>query len=419
MTLAEIQAAMTEARNRVADAEAILDDPAADAKAAAAARKDYDKAMRDFDRAEAEGRQLLASGNGGGFDPRMDGQYEGLARRVSVRSFLNAAASGKPITEGPEAELLQERGLGDGIGPQGETRVPWDALLIETRADADTTAPATGVPATGHPVIGRVFDRSVAAFLGVRFDSVATGKASYMVLSAGVNPAQTARGTAKDAEAATLTGHELTPKRLASRYLFSVEDAARVGDSLEQGLRADLSGAMMAQIDDQIVNGNGTSPQVDGLLNELTDPTTETTQETATSLSNKLMGMIDGAYAATPKEIRAVIGSATARRVGTQFFNSGKGDQNGLGYAMANFGGIRISDHLPAVATHVQPGIGYRSGGTGGANAVAAVWDSFSLVRDPYSEAASGQVALTACALWDFVVLRTAAYAELSFKPTA
>ena len=47
--------------------------------------------------------------------------------------------------------------------------------------------------------------------------------------------------------------------------------------------------------------------------------------------------------------------------------------------------------------------------------AVAPVWDAGELIRDPYSGAADGEVALTLCYLWNFGVPRPTNLARIKF----
>ena len=47
--------------------------------------------------------------------------------------------------------------------------------------------------------------------------------------------------------------------------------------------------------------------------------------------------------------------------------------------------------------------------------AIAAVWDAGQLIRDPYTNAKSGEVELTLNYLWNFKVVRTANFKRLKF----
>ena len=58
----------------------------------------------------------------------------------------------------------------------------------------------------------------------------------------------------------------------------TVEDVAQIGQSnFESALRQNVSMALSDEYDDQAINGGGTSPRtIDGLVNQLTDPTNPT-----------------------------------------------------------------------------------------------------------------------------------------------
>ena len=47
--------------------------------------------------------------------------------------------------------------------------------------------------------------------------------------------------------------------------------------------------------------------------------------------------------------------------------------------------------------------------------AVAPVWDAGELIRDPYSGAAKGEVAMTLCYLWNFGLPRPSNFARVKF----
>ena len=61
------------------------------------------------------------------------------------------------------------------------------------------------------------------------------------------------------------------------------------------------------------------------------------------------------------------------------------------------------------IAAFVGRGMGIDGAG------VAAVWEAGELIRDPYSGAAKGEVALTLCYLWDFALPRASNFARIAF----
>ena len=75
-----------------------------------------------------------------------------------------------------------------------------------------------------------------------------------------------------------------------------------------------------------------------------------------------------------------------------------------LGYRCA------LRAHLGEISGANGESYAYASLGMGLRGAVAMpVWDSVTLLRDPYSGAAEGQVALTASGMWNFKILRASA----------
>ena len=49
-------------------------------------------------------------------------------------------------------------------------------------------------------------------------------------------------------------------------------------------------------------------------------------------------------------------------------------------------------------------------------NSVCLTWPGVELIRDPYSRAQQGEVALTAISLVDFALIRAAGYQQLAFQ---
>ena len=70
--------------------------------------------------------------------------------------------------------------------------------------------------------------------------------------------------------------------------------------------------------------------------------------------------------------------------------------------------------------TKIQHGITF---GVGGVNrAFAPVWSGIQLIKDPYTDAASGEVSITAHLMWDFVISQAALIphgVQVSFKTAA
>ena len=338
-------------------------------------------------------------------------ELDGLLQRASILPYLGEAVSGREVG-GVEHEVRAGL-LGD------EARgglVPFELLLVddrEERADVATTvADAARTPGTQATVLQRVFTRSIAAQLGVSMPMVGVGQANFPVLTGGTTAGQLAAGAAKDAEAASFTGFSLDPVRLSARYLFRYEDVAKLRN-YESVLRRDLTAVLSDAMDNQIVNGDGTAPNVAGFLNELTAPADPGAATTWNQYLAAFTGEVDGINAYQLMDLRSVIGKATFGYVET-LFRTGAQDNgpraSACEYVKSRTGGQMVSSRIPAPASDIQLGIIAKTSYPG-RNAAAPIWRGLELIRDPYTDAAMGQVAITALMLWNFKIVRETGWA--------
>lgn len=336
-----------------------------------------------------------------------------LSKRASIGPFLLEAAKGHQV-DGAEHEYRQAL-LGD------EARaglLPVEMLLTneaETRADTATAVPA-GVASTGTQaaIMERVFNRSIAARLGVAMPTVAVGTATFPIFTAGTTAKQKAAGAPVDAEAGTLTAESLRPTRLTARYLFRIEDTY-VLRGYEQALRRDLSATMSDAMDGQIVNGNGTAPNVTGFLHELTAPTDPTDATDYKAFKDAFLEQVDGLNAFRLSDVRAVLGAASYRHGESTYRNTTEAEASLIEHMGPRLGGLSVSARIPAPASNIQTNV-LALTSYPGRNAAAPVWRALELIRDPYGGAASGEVAITAVTLWNFKILREAGWALFKIK---
>lgn len=355
------------------------------------------EALKAEDRAEAEKAAEIAP----------------LTERIECRNYLQAAMTDNAVT-GAERELQQELKLQDNA-------MPLEALDPGIRAE-DRQDVATGVPAAaiGHPrqsLLRRIFRRTDAAWLGVQMPSVAPGEPVYPVMSAGTTGEMLSAGGEVDAAAATFTGHTVSPTRGTARYLYRVEDAAKFG-GLEETLRADLREVMGQLLDDQVVSGSGVSPNLSGFIVNAAARSGNAPSAVANiaSFDTSLADGIDGLYAYGPAGVRHFIG------VGTQQFlmktRITTGETPTIGELWGANGAVwRASARVAAQdgTTNIQEAYRFRPAEF---RAVAPIWQGISLVRDPFSGAAKGEVAITAIMLFGYQELRGSAQ-TVDFKLAA
>ena len=335
-----------------------------------------------------------------------------LIEKVELRDYLSEAATGRDCVG--VAHELRGAIFGDSAS---SGMVPWEALLpvgqVEKRADAATVGPTDVGVSTPSTILGRVFAQSATSFLGVDLVSAPVGERAFPVLSAGATAAMKAVSTAKDAEAATFTVSTLSPELLAARYLVRVQDLARLA-GMEEALRSDLRGTLSDQMDVQVLNGDGTSPNVSGFLTEIDAPTVvpSAVADYQAILAGAASG-VDGKFSGNLQGVRMLVGVTSWTLAAS--LSSGSGDISIADYLSARSGGLRVSANMPApkAGNKVQAALLFRLGG--GGSAVAPSW-GLSIQRDPYTAASKGEVSLQANMLWNFALLRSAAYKRLAFK---
>ena len=379
-------------------------------------RAEADKLQADFKDVETQWRSATIA-EGEEIETRKGEVVDGEERerlelrgKVSLGGYLVHAGAGSAL-DGAEAEYNAAVGV---EARQGGCAIPWDALEVETRADAATGTSALAGGDVRRPILSRLFGAGIMGALGVRIDSVPAGISEWPLITGGDTPAQTAENAAHDAAAATFSTASLKPKRLTGRYLFSIEQAAQVPD-LESSLRRDLGAAVMAKMSDQTLNGDGTAPNVTGLFSRIAEPTAPTAVATYSDYAGLHAAAVDGLHADMETSVSGVIGPDTYRHAaGVYQAGSGESGSEALKRRSAS---CMASPFIAAPAAKIQQAILHAGTETMRGDSVAAMWPALEVIRDIYTKASSGQISLTWVALWDlYAAFRMAAYKRASFK---
>lgn len=128
-------------------------------------------------------------------------------------------------------------------------------------------------------------------------------------------------------------------------------------------------------------------------------------------------GGVDGRYARSLMEVKLLVGAQTYGHAAA-VTNQGSG-ATAVQYAQDSTGGLQGSALVPAPDSNVQQAILAKTGPGGMDNSVCLTWPGVEMIRDPYSRASQGEVALTAISLVDFALIRAAGYKQLAFRLAA
>ena len=338
-----------------------------------------------------------------------------LVSKASIVPFILEAANNKAV-EGVEHEARSAL-LGD-EAKQG--LIPFELLLppekIEERADTVTpVASAAVTPGAQASILERVFSRTIAARLLVSMPTVPIGTANFPVMLTGTEAANVGAGSAHGATAGSFTGFNLEPLRLQARYLFNIEDLYKL-QSLEETLRRDLVATIADKMDDQILNGNGTSPQVNGFFSEIPDATALSAVTTWKTYVANFAEMVDGINGYELSDIRSVIGAGSFI-FGETLYRTTNSDISAQLYMEQRTGGVTVSSRIAVKdSSNDQTNIAALTSYPG-RNAIAPIWgNSMRIIRDEFTNSETGQIVLSGVVLWNFKVIRTDGFTQFKVR---
>ena len=271
--------------------------------------------------------------------------------------------------------------------------------LLETRA---VTPAPSNVGQNQSAIIPAVFPMSCAAFLGIDMPTVPVGEAVYPVLTTRATVATPTEGAAVTESDGVFISDVLSPSRLQASFFYSREDRARFA-GMDSALRMNLSDALADALDKEILVGTN------GLLTGTV--LSNHTVAAATTYANYrdlfAYGRVDGIYAGGVGDIKIVCGSETYAHASGVFRSDNAGDRAALEDLMAATAGVKVSAHVPAVASNKQNNV-IRLGSR--RDMVSPIWEGVTLIPDEITKAANGQIVVTAAMLHAVKILRAAGF---------
>ena len=344
----------------------------------------------------------------------------GLSFAVGRHSeaFILAALRGRAVT-GAEAELQELAGV-DGIPLEIFDTQP----VLEARARREAGAEHRDIsPAPGtvginlDPIRPAVFAPSIADKLGIDMPAVASGTYASATITKSVTGDAVAKGAVVPQTAGALTVGTTSPKRVGASLALSFEDIASIGQAnFEAALRENVSMALSAELDDQMINGAGSSDDLTGILERLADPADPAADvESWTRFLAIQSAAIDGLWATELEHVAMVVGVDTYR-IAAATFQGGDSEESAASYLKRQGADFVTNSRMPAKVNHVQAGIVCRKGRPGMRVAVCPTWGSIS-IDDIYTGAREGERVFTVSALvGDVILVQPGAFAQVSFR---
>ena len=345
---------------------------------------------------------------GAELETRNGSEWQDLIGQFEVRQAVAHLDEGRALS-GATAEVVQE--LRNSGGYRG-CPVPYEAL--EQRA-GETTAGGVPDPVQTRPIIDRLFPDSVAGRMGAQMVNVGTGELEYPVTTSNVTAgwAASETGDVTGPSAYTTTDRPLKPDQTLGVQMKLTRRTMKSAQGIEAAVRRDMRGAIAQAMDAAVFQGSGSSGEPLGVVAGAgTYGITETAIDAAATWAafrSAVTTFLTGNAASGPGGVRVLIRPEVWDGMDGQVFDAGSGITE-FDRMTANVGAVVMtSNGLAAPAGSPAASKSLLTTSVGGqAPIFVATWGAVDMIRDPYSDAASGGVRLTGLVTMDITVSRTA-----------
>ena len=342
-------------------------------------------------------------------------ERDALRERVSIGRFLAAGIMGRRV-DGAEEEFRQAAGC-------EERSIPLDAFEVEADRPAPETRAVTGAPSTigvnMTALVPSVFARSTADFLGIAMPRVPSGQYSVPRITTDLTAGTQEKGGAQAATAAAFTIASTKPHRISAALSLQAEDLAEAGvPAFEASLRDNLRMVLADALDLQLLSGDNSGGNINGLATQLTDDTADSNAVTFATAASGLAGYLEGKHAHMLADLR-VLHHHSVYGFLAALFASNDDSVSHLDWCARH--GIRVvgNANMAAQASNVGDSIVVRGGaarGMAGAAAACPAWGDIA-ISDPYTEASKATHSVYLHILLGDVLIRyPAAFAQWKVK---
>lgn len=335
-------------------------------------------------------------------------EWADLMAGFEMRQVALALDEGRQLS-GQTAEIVTE------LREQGGFRgipVPWQAL--ETRA-GETISADTPAPMQTRPIIERLFPGSVASRMGTQMISIDRGAVEWPVTTSAVSAGWTdgEGGNVAGPAAYTTAARAMAPDHnLGIQMRITRKALQQSGAALEQAVRRDMSGAMGVALDQAVFLGTGANGQPLGVITgAATYGIISTAIDAAASwgvFRAAVTRFMTRNTAGSPGAVRALIrpelwdyldGALIAGTAVSEW------DRLVKNIPAGNIAMTHNALTAPAGAPSATSSLLTTSAG-GVAPIFVGSWGAMDVIRDPYSDAQSGGLRITALSTMDVTVAR-------------
>ena len=347
---------------------------------------------------------------GADLETRSGREWSDLVAGFELRQVVAAIEEGRSLS-GKTAEVVEEmRSHG---GYRG-IPVPLGALEQRELVAGTTTSADVPKPVTIRPLIDRIFPASVASRLGGEVINITSGAVAIPVATAGAIAgwAPTEGADVPGPQPFDFAERMLEPDHTLGVHMRITRKALKqAGDGLEAAIRRDMNAAVQTELDRAILMGSGTNGQPLGIITGASTYGIASTPAGAASWAGfrtASVAFMNGNLVKSPGDIRVAFDPAIWADLDDDLI---------AGTAVSQWD--RLTKHIPASQIALAPtlpdGTAVMTTNTGGiAPFYVGIWGGLDVIRDPYSDAQSGTLRLTALMTADVTVARGSQIAILT-----
>lgn len=341
-------------------------------------------------------------------------EWDGLLSKFEVRQVANFFDEGRELSGATKEVVAELRSKGSYRG------IPLPLEALEVRA-GETVASGVPDPKFTAPIIDRIFAQSVSARMGARVVNITSGLFEYPVTTSAVAAgwAATETGGVAGPTVYATTDRPLAPNNtLGIQMKITRKSLKQSGDALEQAVRRDMLGCIQTEMDKAVFTGSGSAGQPSGVIALAAGVGITSTNISAIAsysiFKEAARRMMDANAAMQPTELRWLIRPLTYSILdGAVLTGTSDAEWDRLvkrfGEAAFTISSNALPASLPEDGTDKGKHTIVATALTGGVAPVfVGVWGAVDVIRDPYSDAASGGLRLTGLATMDVTVSRAA-----------
>jgi len=343
---------------------------------------------------------------GAELETRSEKEWTEIMGAFEMRQVALSLDEGRALS-GQTAEIVTE------LRSQGGYRgIPVPYAALETRA-GETVASGTPDPIVTRPLIERLFPASVAAQMGVQMINIGTGGQETPVTTSAISAGwqATELGNVPGPSAYTTLDRPLKPDHtLGIQMRISRKTLLQSGAALEQAIRRDMAGAMQQEMDRAIFNGSGSSGEPTGVFTGASDwGIAETALDAAASwaaIRTEVVAFMTANAATGPGAVRLLIRPEVWDTMDGTFIS---GTAVTEWERLTKYISTVVMSHnaLPApTGTPLESKALLTTSAGGVAPVFVGLWGAVDLIRDPYADAQSGGLRLTALNTMDTTISR-------------